>query len=91
VHSKTDDKEYILELNDTAIGYRHLPRLGSWSCAVPSLGDSAAETQYVLTSCAARSSLVHEHELEDMGHMRDIGSPDPPLSSRVADVRTIAY
>jgi hypothetical protein len=90
VHSKTDDKEYILELNDTAIGYRHLPHLGS--CAVPtSLGDSAAETQYVLTSCAARSRLVHEHELEDMGHMRDIGSPDPPLSSRVADVRTIAY
>ncbi|ELR10890.1 Synapsin, ATP binding domain containing protein [Acanthamoeba castellanii str. Neff] len=39
VHSKTDDKEYILELNDTAIG------------------------------------LVHEHELEDMGQMRDIAQP----------------
>jgi hypothetical protein len=36
VHCKTNDKYYILELNDTAIG------------------------------------LVHEHEDEDMGHMRDL-------------------
>jgi len=47
LHSKVDDKEYILELNDTAIG------------------------------------LVHEHEREDMAHMRDLvllrmAAPFPP-------------